>query len=142
MRWPGLCFLTVSHRGDFSTLPRSVWQSLEAVLVIRTGGRESSCHCVSVGHNSRDYECLPLSGNSCRQSTVNHRPYGTDHKYCRSSAGEMSPLIGGGREGLIKTSVRQILKDWISDIVVLFVYLLMYYRSLSTKVEALWGQRS
>lgn len=105
-------------------------------------GRESSCHCVSVGNNSRDYECLPLSGNSCRQSTVNHRPYGTDHTYCRSSAGEMSPLIGGGREGLIKTSVRQILKDWISDIVVLFVYLLMYYRSLPTKVEALWGQKS
>lgn len=99
-------------QGGFS-LPSlaDAWQSLEAFLVVATGGRvEKSWHCVNIGNNSRDYKCSPLSGSSCRQSTVNHLPNGTDHKYCRNSEGEMSPLIGGDHEGLTKTSVRQILK--------------------------------
>lgn len=42
----------------------------------------------------------------------------------------MSPLIGGGHEGLIKTSVRQILKEWLSGVVV-FVCLSPYLLPVS-----------
>lgn len=101
---------------------------MSGILVVTTAGRESSCHCVS--KVTRDYECSPLSGSSCRQSTVNHLPNGTDHKYCRRSEGEMSPLIGGGHEGLIKTPAGQILKEWISGVVV-FVCLSPYLLPVS-----------